>query len=158
MTAAFLTSPLDVVRTRLQSDFYRPTLVRTPFSSSPAFKDSWNAPSLSLFDPSLPRDFPDPLVLSIAPSAGVPFEKVSAQTPIVSVDAFKKKKEKKNINYLPGRKNTLALSPSAQRRTETQEHPLVLPPRLEGGGHVPSTAIMLGVYEAAMECLDKDAR
>lgn len=36
MTAALLTSPLDVVRTRLQSDFYRPQLITPSFRDSPA--------------------------------------------------------------------------------------------------------------------------
>ncbi|KAH8587340.1 mitochondrial carrier domain-containing protein [Bisporella sp. PMI_857] len=42
MTAALLTS-LDVVETRLQSDFYRPQLATPPFKNSPVY------PPLSLF-------------------------------------------------------------------------------------------------------------
>ncbi|KAH8586794.1 mitochondrial carrier domain-containing protein [Bisporella sp. PMI_857] len=36
MTAALLTSPLDVIRTRLQSDFYRPQFDTLSFRTSPA--------------------------------------------------------------------------------------------------------------------------
>jgi hypothetical protein len=63
MTAAFLTLPLDVVRTRLQSDFYRPQLAtdKSDLCRLPS-PDSTNAPCTVFHEAQKPYWFKETLI------------------------------------------------------------------------------------------------